>query len=111
LIFLLLHHYILIDNNFCKAYPRILINKGNWNNKSNSTISKEGTNIVTKFSGKYVIDEKEKAYGVPLDIKTYRKLITEPEELDGISAYNAAKASGDEAIPFELAVHEIEKLL
>jgi hypothetical protein len=46
---------------------------------------------------------------VLLDIKTYRKLIAELEELEAIRAYDIAKSSGDKAIPFEQAVQEIEK--
>jgi hypothetical protein len=65
--------------------------------------------MVAKFSGKFVVDEKGKAVSVLLDIKTYRKLIAELEELEAIRAYDAAKASGDTAIPFDLAANEIEK--
>ncbi len=65
--------------------------------------------MVTKFSGKYVVDDKGKAVSVLLDIKTYRKLLAEIEELESIRAYDMSKASCDEAIPFEQAVQEIEK--
>jgi sporulation protein YlmC with PRC-barrel domain len=65
--------------------------------------------MVSKLSGKYVVNEKGKAVSVLLDIKTYRRLITELEELEAIRAYDAAKASCDEAVPFEQAVQEIEK--
>ena len=65
--------------------------------------------MVTKFSGKYVVDDKGKAISVLMDIKTYRKLIAEIEELESIRAYDIAKTSCDEAIPFEQAVQEIEK--
>jgi hypothetical protein len=41
---------------------------------------------------------------VLLDIKDYRKILEELEELDSIRAYDSAKASGDEATPFEEAV-------
>jgi hypothetical protein len=64
--------------------------------------------MVTQFSGKYVVDEKGKTASVLLDIKTYRRLISELEELEAMRAYEAAKASCDEAIPFDLAVQEIE---
>jgi hypothetical protein len=33
----------------------------------------------------------------------------ELEELESIRAYDAAKSSGEEAIPFEQAIKEIEK--
>ena len=65
--------------------------------------------MVSKLSGKYVVNEKGKAISVLLDIKTYRRLMTELEELEAIRAYDAAKASGDEAVPFEQAMQEIEK--
>jgi len=65
--------------------------------------------MVTKFSGKYVVNEKGKAVSVLLDIKTYRKLLAEIEELESIRAYDTAKASCDKAIPFERAVQEIDQ--
>jgi hypothetical protein len=37
-----------------------------------------------------------------------KKLLVELEELESIRAYDAAKASGDEAIPFQEAIQEIE---
>jgi len=46
--------------------------------------------------------------GVVLDIEDYHRLLQELEELDSIRAYDTAKASGDEVIPFEQAVMEIE---
>ncbi|MFP3868697.1 MAG: hypothetical protein ACLFUU_11155 [Desulfobacteraceae bacterium] len=42
--------------------------------------------------------------GVVLDISDYHKLLEELEGLESIRAYDAAKASGDEAIPFAQAV-------
>lgn len=62
-----------------------------------------------KFKENYVIDEQGNPIGVVLDIVDYRKLLEELEELESIRAYDAAKASGDEAIPFEQAVAEIEQ--
>jgi hypothetical protein len=46
---------------------------------------------------------------VLLDISDYHKLLEELEELEAIRAYDAAKASGDEVIPFGQAVAEIER--
>ena len=65
--------------------------------------------MVAKFSGKYVVNTQGKAVSVLLDIKTYRKLVEELEELEAIRAFDAAKTSGDKALPFEQAVREIEK--
>jgi hypothetical protein len=66
--------------------------------------------MVTRYTGKYVVNEKGKAVSILLDINTYRKLIAELEELEAIRTYDAAKASCDEVIPFEQATQEIEKL-
>jgi PHD/YefM family antitoxin component YafN of YafNO toxin-antitoxin module len=52
---------------------------------------------------RYVIDEKGKRTGVIIDIKDYKKILDELEELESIRAYDSAKSSGDEAIPFENA--------
>lgn len=57
----------------------------------------------------YIIDESGNRVSVVLDISDYRKLLEELEELESIRAYDAAKASGDEIIPFKQAVAEIER--
>ncbi len=57
----------------------------------------------------YVVDEKGDRVGVILPIDDYRRLLEGLEELESIRAYDAAKSSGDEAIPFEQAVREIEQ--
>jgi PHD/YefM family antitoxin component YafN of YafNO toxin-antitoxin module len=58
---------------------------------------------------RYVVDKKGKPVSVLLDIRAYRKMLEELEELAAIRAYDAAKASGDKAVPFEKAVAEIER--
>jgi len=58
---------------------------------------------------RYVVDENGRRVGVFLDIADYQQLLEELEELACIRAYDAAKASGDEAVPFEQAVAEIER--
>ncbi len=57
----------------------------------------------------YVVDENGARVGVILPMEEYRKLMEELEELESIRAYDAAKSSGDEAIPFDQAVKEIEQ--
>jgi PHD/YefM family antitoxin component YafN of YafNO toxin-antitoxin module len=61
------------------------------------------------FKEHYVVNEQGNRVAVFLEISEYRRLLTELEELESIRAFDAAKASGDEAIPFEEAVAEIEK--
>jgi hypothetical protein len=41
-------------------------------------------------------------------MREYNKMIEELEELADVRAYDEAKASGEESIPFEQAVEEIE---
>ena len=65
--------------------------------------------MVTSYRGKYVVNEKGTRVSVILDVKAYRKMLEEIEELESIRAYDAARASGGEVVPFERAVREIEK--
>ncbi len=58
---------------------------------------------------RYLVDDDGKQVAVLVDIEQYRALLESAEELDEIRAYDAAKASGDESIPFEQAVAEIEQ--
>ena len=64
---------------------------------------------MVKLKERYIVDEKGNRIGVLLDIEDYHRLLAELEELESIRAYDAAKTSGDEAIPFEQAIAEIEK--
>jgi hypothetical protein len=58
---------------------------------------------------KYVTDRQGQKIGVVLSIEDYKKVLADIEELESIRAYDAAKASGDEAIPFSKATQEIER--
>jgi hypothetical protein len=64
---------------------------------------------MLEIKEKYIVDEKGNRIGVVIDIADYRKVLEALEELECIRAYDAAKSSGDTAIPFEQAVSEIEK--
>ncbi len=66
---------------------------------------------MNAFKENYIVDDKGNRVGVILDIADYYQLLEELEELESIRAYDAAKASDDEAIPFEQAVVEIEQTL
>jgi len=57
---------------------------------------------------RFLVDDKGKRVGVFLDMKAYQRILEALEELESIRAYDAAKRSGDEAIPFAQAVAEIE---
>jgi hypothetical protein len=56
----------------------------------------------------FVVDESGKRTGVLLDVERYVELLEAHEELAAIRAFDEAKSSGDEAIPFSQAVKEIE---
>ena len=64
---------------------------------------------MTVLKQRYIVDEKGNQTGVILDMDAYRKILEDLEELESIRAYDAAKESGDEAIPFEQAIKEIEE--
>ena len=64
---------------------------------------------MAKTKQKYVVDAKGKRVGVIVEIEQYRKMLRDMEELESIRAYDEAKASPDEAIPFGRAAEEIER--
>lgn len=64
---------------------------------------------MAKVRERYVIDAKGNKTGVLLEFKDYKKILRDLEDLESIRSYDRAKTSGDEAIPFEEAVEEIEK--
>ena len=57
----------------------------------------------------YLTDRDGNRVKVVLDIRQFQQMVEELEELDDIRAYDAAKASGDEAILFSQAVEEIRR--
>jgi hypothetical protein len=58
---------------------------------------------------KYLTNRRGQKVGVVLDLEDYKKIVADIEELDSIRAYDAAKASRDEAVPFLKATKEIER--
>jgi len=58
---------------------------------------------------RFLIDEEGHRIGVLLDIADYQRMLEDLEDLESIRAYDAAKASGGEAIPFEQALREIKR--
>ena len=58
---------------------------------------------------RFVVNDQAEKTAVILDLAEYRKLLEEAEELEAIRACDAAKAAGDEAIPFGQAAEEIER--
>ena len=64
--------------------------------------------ITTKEQ--YVVDENGKRMAVLLELARYEKLLEAQEELEAMRAFDEAKASADEAIPFSQAIAEIEEM-
>lgn len=64
---------------------------------------------MNTFKEQYIVNEKGDRVGVILEIADYQHLLEELEELECVRAYDAAKASDDEAISFEQAIAEIEQ--
>jgi hypothetical protein len=58
---------------------------------------------------RFLVDEEGRRISVVLDISDYERMLDDLEELASIRAYDAAKASGDEVLPFEQAVQEIQR--
>ena len=56
----------------------------------------------------YLVDDNGNRIGVVLNMKDYHRLLQELEELESIRAYDAAKASGDEVVPFKQVITEIK---
>lgn len=57
----------------------------------------------------YVVDQNGNRTAVLLDVKYYHELLAALEEIESIRAYDGAKASEDEVIPFARATEEIER--
>lgn len=64
---------------------------------------------MQELKERFIVNEAGKRVGVVLNIRAYRKLLKALEELESIRAYDQAKASRDEAVPFEQATEEIER--
>jgi PHD/YefM family antitoxin component YafN of YafNO toxin-antitoxin module len=57
----------------------------------------------------YVIDQNGNRTAVLLDVAYYQELLAALDEIESIRAFDEAKASGDEVIPFAQATDEIER--
>ena len=64
--------------------------------------------IMNTIKEQFVIDGSGNKTAVLLEVKRYVELLEAQEELESIRAYDDAKASDDELIPFAQAVKEIE---
>ena len=66
-------------------------------------------NDMAQLNERYVTDREGNRVEVILPIDQYQQLLEALEELEDIRAYDEAAASGEEPVPFEQAVKEIER--
>lgn len=59
--------------------------------------------------GRFITDDAGNRIAVILDLERYEEMREALEELEEIHAFDEAKSSGDETIPFEQATREIEQ--
>jgi PHD/YefM family antitoxin component YafN of YafNO toxin-antitoxin module len=64
---------------------------------------------MTQIKEKFLVDDQGQRVAVLLDISDYENLLDELDELDAIKAYDAAKASGEDSIPLEDALAEVDR--
>jgi PHD/YefM family antitoxin component YafN of YafNO toxin-antitoxin module len=64
---------------------------------------------MAQVQEQYVVDAEGNPVAVILDIKVYQRLLEALEELEAIQAYDEAKASGEQPIPLEEALHALEE--
>ncbi len=58
---------------------------------------------------RYVTDHEGNRIGVFLGMEEYQHLLDRLEEMEDIQAYDEAKATGGEVIPFDQAMAEIDQ--
>jgi hypothetical protein len=64
--------------------------------------------LLSLLNQQYITDDKGNRTGVILPIGDYKKILEALETLESIRAFDEAKASEDEAVPFNQAIEEIE---
>jgi len=65
---------------------------------------------MTAIREQYIVDAEGHRLSVVVDFEYYQKLLARLEELEEIYAFDLAEQSGDEAIPLEQVLSEIEQL-
>jgi len=56
----------------------------------------------------YIVDSNQAPKSVVLPINEWREILSAIEELEDIKAYDEAKLTSDEIIPFDQALNEID---
>lgn len=58
----------------------------------------------------YIEDKEGNKVAVLLPMEDYQKLLEMLEDIEDVQAYDLAKNSGDEVIPFDQSIREIEEM-
>ncbi len=72
-------------------------------------VGQKNANAMTTTETQFVTDDRGQRIAVLIGLDRYHQLLEAIEEIEAIRAYDEAKASGDEAIPFDEATREIER--
>ena len=64
---------------------------------------------MTIANERFLVDGSGNRISVVLDIPQYKQILKDLEELESIRAFDEAKSSNDEAVPFDEALKEIEE--
>ena len=78
-------------------------------NMKHLTTEPEEVDTMEVLEEQFVVNAEGERVAVLLNMPAYQKMLDAMEELEDIRAYDAAKASGEEAIPFAQALAEIER--
>jgi len=65
--------------------------------------------MMSEREKQFIVDAKGDRVGVLLGMEDYRELVDNAEELEAIRSFDVAKAAGDEALPLEEALQEIDR--
>jgi len=63
---------------------------------------------MDRIHERYLVEEAGKRIAVVLPIEEYERLLEDLEELDDIRAFDEAMQSGEEAIPLDQFIAEVE---
>lgn len=63
---------------------------------------------MATLNEQYVVDHEGKRIAILLGVADYTRLMEEVEELACLRAFDEAVQSGDESLPFDQAIAEIE---
>jgi hypothetical protein len=98
---------LLARGGLIRAFGFFKLDAGS-NRKSEINLLIGGAILMSMNKEQFVVDKSGNRTAVLLDVERYFELLEAQEELESIRAYDVAKSSGDEAIPFSQAVKEIE---